>query len=75
MTQSAKSLSFSDHTNYCMSFNLCFPQAFKLIYQSEMKKIPHCQIKKRDHGLQQASATYGTHAKCGMWNNFQWHAE
>jgi hypothetical protein len=25
--------------------------------------------------LAQASATYGTHAKRGTWNDFQWHAE
>jgi hypothetical protein len=25
--------------------------------------------------LDQASATYGTHAKRGTWNDFQWHAE
>jgi len=23
----------------------------------------------------QASGTYGSHAKHGMWNDFQWHAE
>jgi hypothetical protein len=45
MTQSAKSLSSSEHTSYCMLLNLCFPQALELIYQSEMKKIPHCKIK------------------------------
>jgi hypothetical protein len=27
------------------------------------------------HNIDQASATYGTRAKRGTWNNFQWHAE
>jgi len=27
------------------------------------------------HTLEQASATYGTRAKRGTWNDFQWHAE
>jgi hypothetical protein len=26
-------------------------------------------------GLGKASATYGTRAKRGTWNDFQWHAE
>jgi len=26
-------------------------------------------------GLRQASATYGTRAKRGTWNDFQWHAD
>jgi len=34
---------------------------------------------KQQHGLQQASATYGMRAKRGAkrgtWNDFQWHAE
>jgi hypothetical protein len=25
--------------------------------------------------LGQVSATYGMRAKCGTWNDFQWHAE
>jgi len=27
------------------------------------------------YSLTQASATYGTRAKRGTWNDFQWHAE
>jgi hypothetical protein len=29
----------------------------------------------KEVGLEQASATYGTRAKRGTWNDFQWHAE
>jgi hypothetical protein len=32
-------------------------------------------ILKETNFLEQASATYGTHAKRGTQNDFQWHAE
>jgi len=49
-----------------------------------MHGIPHdslssCQLEQEKlsiiNGLGQASATYGTHAKRGTCNDFQWHAE
>jgi len=30
---------------------------------------------RRPYPVQKASATYGTRAKRGTWNDFQWHAE
>jgi len=42
---------------------------FRAVPLPIIRSFPLC------NGICQASATYGTRAKRGTWNDFQWHAE
>jgi hypothetical protein len=73
------------YSQYYPSIGLCGPYTINHVAQSQsapytvnhvaQHAMLHNMIDRVWAPLEQASATYGTRAKRGTWNDLQWHAE
>ena len=73
--KSRPSSNLSRGTNWVLTGPLLLPSDRWRFGIEERQKLSSATQLRTPNSLSQASATYGTRAKRGTWNDFQWHAK